>query len=315
MTPSDGFDVFLSHNSKDKLTVLSLAAALRARGLRVWLDQDQIVPGQSRQEALEQIIGNVKSAAVLVGNDGLGPWEQREMRAILTEFVARKLPVIPVLLPGAPREPNLPLFLREFAWVDFRRGLRHESLDRLVWGITGVRPDSATGSDGDVPLPVQTSEPTAVPENAETRDCSRHDKLMFTIVSGDRNQLRNLVRAMLGIVQLSPLIPLDCLLRDELANLDLDPSSRRDLIDDAAHLLAESGSKEMCLPAGYVNRFMAPRPFAGELLREAGKVGAPALAALCAAMILTWETTTEARRVFAELCATYGQQIQEDSSR
>ena len=38
------FDVFLSHNSKDKPDVRELAEALRARGLRVWLDECELVP-------------------------------------------------------------------------------------------------------------------------------------------------------------------------------------------------------------------------------------------------------------------------------
>jgi hypothetical protein len=134
------FDVFLSHNSKDKPAVRQLAEVLKGRGLRVWLDEWELVPGRPWQEALEQIIQTANSAAVLVGKDGLGPWEIPEMRACLTQFVNRKLPVIPVLLPGTAAEPKLPLFLQAFTWVDLRQGLTDEGLYRLQWGITGVKP-------------------------------------------------------------------------------------------------------------------------------------------------------------------------------
>jgi hypothetical protein len=132
---SPSFDVFLSHNSKDKPVVRRLSKAMKARGLRVWLDEWELVPGQSWQEALEQIIKTAKAAAVLFGPAGLGPWEEPEMRACLCEFVKRRLPVIPVLLPGAPKEPELPLFLQEFTWVDLRGGLKKDGLTRLQWGI------------------------------------------------------------------------------------------------------------------------------------------------------------------------------------
>ncbi len=134
------FDVFLSHNSKDKSTVRQLVQALQDRGLRVWLDEEQLMPGRPWQEALEEIIQTTRTAAVLVGKDGLGPWEIPEMRACLSEFVSRRLPVIPVLLPDAPTKPELPLFLRAFTWVDLRGGLTDAGLDRLQWGITGRKP-------------------------------------------------------------------------------------------------------------------------------------------------------------------------------
>ena len=134
------FDVFLSHNSKDKPTVKQLAEELKNRGLQVWLDEWELVPGRPWQEALEEIIQTTKTAAVLVGKDGMGPWEMPEMRGCLTEFVSRKMPVIPVLLPGTPKKPKLPLFLKQFTWVDLRSGLTEDGIDSLVWGITGERP-------------------------------------------------------------------------------------------------------------------------------------------------------------------------------
>jgi pimeloyl-ACP methyl ester carboxylesterase/nucleotide-binding universal stress UspA family protein len=146
------FDVFLSHNSKDKPVVRDLGKLMIKRGLCVWLDEWELVPGRPWQEALEEIIQKTKSAVVLVGADGLGPWEIPEMRGCLSEFVRRKLPVIPVLLPGAPLKPDLPLFLRQFTWVDLRDGLSDHGLDRLVWGITGVksRPSVAIGDSIDL---------------------------------------------------------------------------------------------------------------------------------------------------------------------
>jgi nucleotide-binding universal stress UspA family protein len=132
--------VFLSHNSRDKPTVRQLAEALKARGLRVWLDEWELIPGRPWQEALEEMIKTAKCAAVLLGKDGLGPWEIPEMRGCLSEFVKRNMPVIPVLLPGASTQPDLPLFLQQFTWVDLREGLTDQGLDRLQWGITGKKP-------------------------------------------------------------------------------------------------------------------------------------------------------------------------------
>ena len=138
------FNVFLSHNSKDKPAVRQIAEMLKQRGLKVWLDEWELIPGRPWQEALEEIIQTTRTAAVLVGKDGLGPWEIPEMRGCLSEFVNRKLPVIPVLLPNASKQPDLPLFLKQFTWVDLRSGLTKDGLDQLEWGITGVKPGQLT---------------------------------------------------------------------------------------------------------------------------------------------------------------------------
>jgi len=166
------FDVFLSHNSKDKPAVRKLAEVLRARGLRVWLDEWELVPGQPWQEAIEEIIETTRSSAVLVGKDGLGPWQDTEMRGCLSEFEDRKLPVIPVLLPGAPdAPPRLPIFLKRFTWVDLRRGLIEEELDRLQWGVTGERPLAMSRADPDEQsfTPLLNPTPLSAARSAESR--------------------------------------------------------------------------------------------------------------------------------------------------
>ncbi len=152
---SERFDVFLSYNRRDHTAARDVARALRARGLRVWLDEWELVPGRPWQEALERAIQDAASAAILVGGEGLGRWEEPEMRVCLDEAVRRKAPVIPVLLPGAPRELKLPPFLARHKEVDLRDGVDEEGIGRLVWGVTGEkrpapRPDAPLPGDDDV---------------------------------------------------------------------------------------------------------------------------------------------------------------------
>ena len=135
----DEFDVFLSHNSRDKPAVEEIAAFLRDRGLRVWLDKDELRPGLPWQKGLEEGVKASRSVAVFVGKDGLGPWQEPEMRAFLARARREEIPVIPVLLPGCPDSPQLSLFLEAMTWVDLREGLTGGGLDRLVWGITGTK--------------------------------------------------------------------------------------------------------------------------------------------------------------------------------
>ncbi len=142
---SSNFDVFLIYNRDDIPIVHRLANALLDRGIRAWIADDDIQPGTVRQAELEHAIETARTAAVLVGRDGVGPWEQQQIRAVLDQFVHSGLPIIPVLLPLAPKEPELPRFLKAFTWVDLRQGLNAEGLARLAWGITGERSPAAGG--------------------------------------------------------------------------------------------------------------------------------------------------------------------------
>ena len=145
------FDVFLSHNSKDKPAVKALGTALKERGLTVWLDEWELRPGLTWQDSLEDIITGCKSAMVCFGGSGVGPWEDPEMQALLRRFVNDKkignvVPIIPVLLPGAQADVKLPLFLEAFTWVDLRNGLTADGVERLRWGITGEKPRENTAT-------------------------------------------------------------------------------------------------------------------------------------------------------------------------
>lgn len=138
---SPAFDVFLSHNSRDKPVVRALAGELRERGLTVWLDEDELRPGLNWQSLIESGIRQSASVVVLIGKDGLGPWENEEMQGALIHAVKDGRPVIPVLLPDAPRQPELPLFLKTRSWVDLRPAPTEDNLGRLIWGITGRKPE------------------------------------------------------------------------------------------------------------------------------------------------------------------------------
>lgn len=137
-TPSR-FDVFLCHNSEDKPAVIQIAEQLKAQEISPWLDIWELRPGLPWQIVLEEQMEQIHSAAVFVGSKGLGPWQRQEIDAFLREFVDRQCPVIPVLLPNAPEEPKLPLFLRGNTWVDFRHS-QPDPMTQLIWGITGKKP-------------------------------------------------------------------------------------------------------------------------------------------------------------------------------
>lgn len=136
---TDDFDAFLCHNSRDKPAVKRIANVLRKCGIRIWLDEWELRPGIPWQTTLEEQIGAISTAVVFVGENGLGPWQDQELRAFLREFVRRNCPVIPVLLSGSVPLESLPIFLRGMTAVDFNKS-DPDPYEALIWGITGVKP-------------------------------------------------------------------------------------------------------------------------------------------------------------------------------
>ena len=133
------FDVFLCHNSADKAAVKEIGQALRDFGVVPWLDEWELRPGLPWQKELERQIPRIRSAAVFVGREGTGPWQDLEVDAFLREFVNRGCPVIPVILSDSVGTPDLPFFLKGMTWVDFRES-SPDPMERLVWGITDRKP-------------------------------------------------------------------------------------------------------------------------------------------------------------------------------
>jgi tetratricopeptide (TPR) repeat protein len=149
------FDVFLSHNSRDKEIVEQVARILRDRySLRVWLDKWALTPGKPWQEELEEGLNESTAIAVFLGEAGFGKWENEEMRVAIDARVndsSRR--VIPVLLVRAPLE-KLSLFLRRYTWVDLRKGLDdEEALYLLQCGIKGIAPDDISKLKGEISKP------------------------------------------------------------------------------------------------------------------------------------------------------------------
>jgi len=136
----ESFDVFLCHNSEDKPEIRRIADNLIKQGIKPWLDEREIKPGELWQAVLEEQIARIKSATVFVGESGIGPWQNHEMRAFINEFVERKCPVIPAILTSAKSTPPLPILLKGFHYVDFRV-LDPNPIDQILWVITGKKPN------------------------------------------------------------------------------------------------------------------------------------------------------------------------------
>ena len=137
------WDVFISYGHVDGEWVRVLASNLHREAFDVFLDIWEVVGGDRVTGRLEEGIRGSRSGILVCSPEALGrPWVIEEYEALLRQAVddpARRL--IPVLLADA----ELPPFLGNRAWVDFRgakSGLLYDrALSELVEALRG-RPGS-----------------------------------------------------------------------------------------------------------------------------------------------------------------------------
>src|SRR5260370_42707476 len=104
------FDIFLSYRSTDKEAAESLRTSLEKRGARVWLDSDQIRPGDLFAEALEKGLATSRAVGLLVTPDSVASnWVKNEYYRALSLNAAGELQLIPLVFGGA----ELPGFLKD----------------------------------------------------------------------------------------------------------------------------------------------------------------------------------------------------------
>jgi formylglycine-generating enzyme required for sulfatase activity/energy-coupling factor transporter ATP-binding protein EcfA2 len=145
------FDVFLSHNSKDKPVIREIARLLREQGLRPWLDEEQLIGGERWQDALARGVRDSATCAMFIGPNNLGNWQEEELDLVRNRAAtSREYRLTPVLLPGLtdPFDASLiPPFLNSRTWVDLRHGVDDpRAMHLLVCSINGTAPGPRDGT-------------------------------------------------------------------------------------------------------------------------------------------------------------------------
>lgn len=138
--------VFLSHATEDKQRfVLPFATALRARGVDVWVDRWEMLPGDSLVDKIFE--EGLKSASavivVLSANSVQKRWVREELNAATIKRVTTGTKLIPVVIDDC----DIPESLKTIVWervADLSR--IEETVERVVAAVHDVRNKPAMGS-------------------------------------------------------------------------------------------------------------------------------------------------------------------------
>src|SRR5688500_11672103 len=108
------FDIFLSYKSDDSEWVERLKNDLQKRGVYVWLDRDQIRPGDRFAEALENGLATSRAVGLVVTPASVSSgWVKEEYYRALSLTEREGLQLIPILL----KDAEMPAFLKSRQYV------------------------------------------------------------------------------------------------------------------------------------------------------------------------------------------------------
>jgi hypothetical protein len=131
--------VFISYSRHDSPFVERLAGDLRQQGIDVWIDRENIAPGQSWQQEIEHGLKKASSLIfVLSSNSIKSKWMLSELGA----FWATKKRIVPVIIEDVD-EAALPADISRIQWADFRQSYQtgfQSLLSGLGISISAAKP-------------------------------------------------------------------------------------------------------------------------------------------------------------------------------
>jgi hypothetical protein len=121
---------FLCHSSNDKLIVRKVAADLERYGVKTWLDENEIRVGDSLRQSIEKGLNTSDFVIVFLSESATKKdWVQRELSAAFSlELEHGKKVILPVLVGDC----QIPIFLKDKKYADFREDYEHGLKELLI---------------------------------------------------------------------------------------------------------------------------------------------------------------------------------------
>jgi hypothetical protein len=123
---------FISHSTKDKPFVRRLASDLVASGVKVWIDEQNILVGDSIPEKIAQGLAESDFFLIVVSKNSVNSeWVKKELNsAIVHEIERRKVTILPIKLDDA----EMPDTIKDKLYADFSKSYE-DGLEKLTQSI------------------------------------------------------------------------------------------------------------------------------------------------------------------------------------
>lgn len=130
--------VYISYSREDAPFVKRLAEDLRHADLSVWIDQEEIAPGERWTECIRRAIVESQNILVVISSSSTkSQWLSTEIAiAVAAQRSDSRKVIIPIL---ADKKAELPFFLRPFQALDLSTSSKYEyALPRLIRALKNL---------------------------------------------------------------------------------------------------------------------------------------------------------------------------------
>ncbi len=139
--------VFISYSHADKEKIDKIAGHLVRKRASVWVDRWELKPGDSLINRIQEAVEGSSALLIMLSPASVDSgWCKRELTAgLLRELEEKRVVTIPVLL----EDCNIPLFLRDKMYADFRTDF-DAGMNALLEAVAGhANPDQSRIEDVD----------------------------------------------------------------------------------------------------------------------------------------------------------------------
>jgi len=120
--------VFISYSCKDKDFVRKLADEIEDQGYSVWLDEKELIAGDSLPKTIGKAIETCRVSIIVLSRYSISSkWVQYEVSHATSRMIEGKMRLIPVLI----EDVALPVELSGLVFVDFRESF-NEGLQKII---------------------------------------------------------------------------------------------------------------------------------------------------------------------------------------
>ncbi len=148
--------VFLSYGHQDRPFVRFLANDIRAMRVKLWMDELEILPGDSLLGKISEGLADSDYVVACLSVTSVeSEWVRTELEIAATRGIRENRAIVVPLLVDSVKSKDVPTFLSHLLYVDFRQA--HDYDDSLAQLVRRIAPAQLVCDEGEIAPPLNSN--------------------------------------------------------------------------------------------------------------------------------------------------------------